>query len=341
MRTRQPTGYECLAGAPARHIDAVCTRFEQDWRDGGRPQIEAYLGEASGPERLVLVRELFLVEVPYRRRAGDVVATEDYCDRFPELEQEWLEQALKETFPQMFAPAEAGGGAPAVPGYDILRELGRGGMGVVYQARDTRLGRLVALKFPPPGAASDPRRLERFRREARAAGALNHPAVCTLHDVGESEGRPFLVLEFVEGQTLRALVGARPDFAQLVPLFLQVAEALRVAHAAGIVHRDIKPDNLMVRPDGYVKVLDFGLARLLPGPADPPLEPLPGRPGPAGVADTDPGMLVGTAGYMSPEQARGEPVGSASDIFSLGIVLYELATGRHPFGIRSHPGGGE
>jgi serine/threonine protein kinase len=163
-------------------------------------------------------------------------------------------------------------------------------MGVVYKARDTRLARFVALKFLPPEAARDPHHLERFRREARAASALNHPAVCTLHGLGEEQGRPFLVLEFVDGQTLRALVGPRPELARLLPLFRQVAEALRVAHAAGIVHRDIKPENLMVRPDGYVKVLDFGLARLLPAPA-----------GAVSAADTDPGTLTGTPLYMSPE----------------------------------------
>src|SRR5262249_41687208 len=156
--------------------------------------------------------------------------------------------------------------------------------------------------------------------EARAAGVLNHPAVCTLHDLGEHAGCPFLVLEWVEGQTLRALVGPRPDLARLLPLLRQVAEALRVPHAAGIVHRDIKPENLMVRPDGYVKVLDFGLARLRPAPAA-------AGPAPAG-ADTDPGAMAGTVPYMSPEQARAEAAGGAADIFSLGIVLYELATGR-------------
>src|SRR5262249_6072803 len=185
--------------------------------------------------------------------------------------------------------------------------------------RDTPLGGFVALKFLPPEAAQEPRHLERFRREARAAGALNHPAVCTLYGLGEEQGRPFLILEFVEGQTLRTLVGPRPDLARLLPLFRQAAEALQVAHAAGIVHRAIKPENLMVRPDGYVKVLDFGLARLLSPPADPV----------AAGADTDLGTLVGTLSYMSPEQARTEPVGSATDVFSLGVVLYELTTGRH------------
>src|SRR5262249_7021676 len=138
------------------------------------------------------------------------------------------------------ASPPAAGPPPAVPGYEVLGELGRGGMGVVYKARDTRLGRFVALKFLPHEAARDPRRLERFRREARAAGSLNHPAVCTLYDMGECQGRPFLILEFIEGQTLRALVGPRPDLARLLPVVRQVAEALRVAHAAGVVHRDIK-----------------------------------------------------------------------------------------------------
>jgi predicted ATPase len=200
-------------------------------------------------------------------------------------------------------------------------------MGVVYKARDTQLGRFVALKCLSSEAARDPRHLARFRREARAASALNHPAVCTLHDLAEYQGRPFLVLEWVEGQTLRALVSPHPDLARLLPLFRQVAEALRVAHAAGIVHRDLKPENLMVRPDGYVKVLDFGLARLLRPPAGAAPAAESGRQ----AADTDQGALVGTVAYMSPEQARAQPVGSASDIFSLGVVLYELATGRHPF----------
>ena len=212
---------------------------------------------------------------------------------------------------------------PAPEGYEILEVLGRGGMGVVYKARDTRLGRFVALKFLPPGAARDRGPLARFRREARAASALNHPAVCTLYGLGEYRGRPFLVLEWVEGQTLRALAGPHPDLARLLPLVWQVAEALRAAHAAGIVHRDIKPENLMVRPDGYVKVLDFGLVRLLPAPAGSGTAP--------GEGVTDPGTLLGTARYMSPEQARAEPVDAATDIFSLGLVLYELATGRHPF----------
>jgi predicted ATPase len=320
------TGYDRLGAALAQSVDEACDRFEEAWRAGQRPAIEDYLTGVTGLARLVLLRELVLSEVSCRRRCGEAPRPEDYRDRFPDLEEPWLAGALAvpsaEGPTRLSAPPPIAGPPPDVPGYEILGELGRGGMGVVYKARDTRLGRFVALKFLSAEAARDPRLLERFRREARAAGALNHPAVCTLHDLAEYEGRPFLILEWVEGHTLRTLVSPHPDLARLLPLFRQVAEALRATHAAGIVHRDLKPENLMVRPDGYVKVLDFGVARLLPAPAGA---------GSAPEDDTDSGVLVGTVSYMSPEQARTEPAGSASDIFSLGVVLYELATGRHPF----------
>jgi predicted ATPase len=326
MTASPPTGYDGLAPDQAGRIDEACDRFEKAWGTGQRPALDAFLEAVPAPERSVLVRELILVDVVYRRRAGDVPRAETYQGQFPDLDTAWLAQALMPpsaeavTLCTSYAPAVP---PPTVPGYEILALAGRGGMGVVYRARDTRLGRLVALKFLPVQATRDPRHLERFRREARAASALNHPAVCTLHDVGEHQGQPFLVLEWVAGQTLREAAGPRPDLVRLLPLFRQVAEALRAAHAAGIVHRDIKPENLMVRPDGYVKVLDFGLARLLPAP--------PGGEAIVPGADTDPGTLLGTVSYMSPEQANGAPVDHASDVFSLGIVLYELTTGRHPF----------
>ena len=213
--------------------------------------------------------------------------------------------------------------APAPEGYEILEVLGQGGMGVVYKARDTRLGRFVALKFLPPEAARDQRSLARFRREARAASALNHPAVCTLHGLGEYRGRPFLVLEWIEGQTLRALAGPHPDLARLLPLVLQVAGRCGRPTPRGSSTATSSPRTSWCGPDGYVKVLDFGLARLLPAPAGSGTAP--------GEGATDPGTLLGTPHYMSPEQARAEPVDGATDVFSLGIVLYELTTGRHPF----------
>ena len=207
--------------------------------------------------------------------------------------------------------------------YLTLEPLGGGGMGVVYKAQDTRLGRDVALKFLPTEYAQDPQRLERFRREARTASALNHPHICTIYDIDEHEGQPFLVMELIQGQTLRAIAARRPSLPELVHLVGQVAKALAAAHSAGIMHRDIKPENIMVRDDGYAKVVDFGLARPIPAI---------GKPSEATAAEmTDPGTVLGTVRYMSPEQARAEAVGSASDLFSLGVVLYELVTGQHPF----------
>jgi tetratricopeptide (TPR) repeat protein/predicted Ser/Thr protein kinase len=207
--------------------------------------------------------------------------------------------------------------------YHILEPLGGGGMGVVYKAQDTRLGRSVALKFLPQEYARDPQRLERFQREARTASALNHPHICTIYDIDEHEGQPFLVMELIEGQTLRSLAARRPSLPELVHLVGHVAKALAAAHAAGIMHRDIKPDNIMVRDDGYAKVVDFGLAR--------PIRTVGQLSETTAAELTEPGTVLGTVRYMSPEQARAEAAEGASDLFSLGIVLYELVTGEHPF----------
>src|SRR5580658_1575170 len=211
--------------------------------------------------------------------------------------------------------------------YHIAAELGRGGMGEVYRARDLRLGRAVALKFLPERNLSDRGAVERFLREARAASALNHPNIVTIYDVGDTANGRYIAMEFIEGQTLRSLATAGVPIKELLDVGGQVARALTVAHAAGIVHRDIKPENVMIRGDGYVKVLDFGLARVSAATgADDETET-----GPA----TNPGTLLGTVRYMSPEQGRGEAATTAADIFALGIVLYELATGRHPFDAKS------
>ncbi|MGH9768846.1 MAG: serine/threonine-protein kinase PknK, partial [Blastocatellia bacterium] len=207
--------------------------------------------------------------------------------------------------------------------YKILSPLGKGGMGEVYLAEDQKLGRKAAIKFLPAALTYDEDRVRRFIQEAKAASALNHPNIVTIYELGEVEAGRFIAMEYISGQTLRALSRQSFSLPMLEGIASQIAKALGVAHDAGIIHRDIKPENIMVRADGYVKVLDFGLARLAPDNViySPSASP----------NATNPGMILGTLGYLAPEQARGEVVTSSTDLFALGIVLYELATGRHPF----------
>jgi serine/threonine-protein kinase len=256
----------------------------------------------------------------------------DACRDAPELESEVL--SLLDAHGRTGSFLEAPPAIPAEPATDLDAQrlvgqslgqyrihavLGEGGMGVVYRAEDVRLGRPVALKVVAPRFTGDEKRRERLRREARAAAALNHPGIATVYALEEIDGLVFIAGEFVEGETLRDEIGRGPaSVARTIETGVAVARALAAAHDRGVVHRDLKPENLIRTPAGDVKILDFGLARLRDVPA--PLAQL-----------TDDGSLLGTPAYMSPEQIRGEPVDGRSDLFALGVVLYELASGVHPF----------
>jgi WD40 repeat protein len=339
MTKTTDSGQGTLPLTATRRINEVCNRFELAWQAGQRPRVEDYLGDTPEPERSALLVELVALEIDCRRQAGEAPQLDEYRARFPALA---LDSTLAD---RIVDPAEArpkpAAGLPAVPGYELLKELGRGGMAVVYWAWQGSLCRTVALKMILAGARAGPQELTRFHTEAEAVARLQHPHIVQVHEVGLADGCPYLALEYVNGGTLAQQLTGTPLPVQQAARFVEIlARAVHYAHERGVVHRDLTPANVLlqkeesgrreeesVRSDSssllplssfIPKITDFGLAKLLIG---------------AGPTLTHSGTVLGTPSYMAPEQAAGQvkAIGPATDVYALGAILYELLTGRPPF----------
>jgi hypothetical protein len=321
-------------------IDEVCDGFEQAWQQalagGPRPVLDHFLRPASGRECSALLLELVALDIDYRVRQGEVAQAAEYGERFPDVDTAWLEQQLTAaaaragalplgptdtkdsyaTLPPGVRPSSPTAW-PVIPGYEIQAELGRGGMGVVYEARQVRANRTVALKMVLAGSHASPEELSRFRIEAEAIARLQHPNIVQIHEVAEHDCRPFFSLEFCPGGSLDKKLNGKPlPSVEAAKLLEALARAVQAAHEGHIIHRNLKPANVLLGADGAPKITDFGLAKMLDA-----------------VGHTGSGAIMGTPPYMAPEQAAGKrkEVGPAVDTYALGAILYELLTGQPPF----------
>ncbi|HAW27968.1 MAG TPA: hypothetical protein DCY03_07595, partial [Planctomycetaceae bacterium] len=334
----QPIDLENLPAELQARIEECCEDFEQSWQNGDSPSLEQTLFDFTPPTRSIVLKELILIERYYRlRETGKIVSERELLDEHPEIAEELsqLFTASHSARTRIADQSDSGSGRltvqearphfeqfPARFGrYQIMSRLGEGSMGCVYLARDSQLERSVALKLPQINWHTDKLVIARFYREARAAANLNHPNLCSVYDVDVIDGLHFITMEFIEGESLAALILSGQKFSQqeIVQLIQQLAQALELAHQQGIVHRDLKPANIMIRQDGTPIITDFGLALMSQNEEATQI--------------TQHGQIMGSPSYMSPEQVDGDLdiIGPASDVYSLGVIMYELLAGQRPF----------